>query len=195
MKYSGGGVLIQQLAIEDATGRALAELAPEWLFKPIGMTSSFYLQPLPLELEARAARGHFRDGKAEEVKSHIYPELAAAGLWTTPEDLCKLAIELQKSVRGDPDRVLNAESAREMVTLVGVGDFAVGFHDIERDGAHYFEHNGINWGFACSLVAARDGGVGMAIMTNKYSATAFMAEIEKRIAIAYGWPGYGETDN
>ncbi len=195
MKYSGGGVLIQQLALEDAAGKRLAELAHEWLFGPIGMTDSFYVQPLPAELEARAARGHFRDGKAEGVKNHIYPELAAAGLWTTPRDLCKLAIDLQRSLRGDDDHVLSAESAREMVTLVGVGGFAVGFHDIERGGAHYFEHNGINWGFACSLVAARDAGVGMAIMTNKYSATAFMAEIEKRIGIAYGWPGYGESSN
>jgi hypothetical protein len=154
------------------------------------MENSFFLQPLPQELEARAARGHFRDGQAGDVKYRVYPELAAAGLWTTPEDLCELAINLQLSLRGDADCVLSAASAREMVTLVGLGDFAVGFHDIERDGAHYFEHNGINWGFACSLVAAREAGMGMAIMTNKYSVTAFMSEVTARVAAAYRWPGY-----
>jgi hypothetical protein len=158
------------------------------------MKNSFYLQPLPKDLEARAARGHFRDSQAGDVKHHIYPELAAAGLWTTPEDLCKFAIELQRSLRGDPDRVLNADSAREMVTLVGLGDFAVGFHDIKRGGTHYFEHGGINWGFACSLVAARDAGVGMAIMTNKYAVNAFMTEVTNRVAGAYNWPGYVDAD-
>ena len=38
---------------------------------------------------------------------HIYPEMAAAGLWTTPRDLSVFAIEIQKSLLGKSNKVLS----------------------------------------------------------------------------------------
>ncbi len=191
MKYSGGGVTLQQLALEDAVGKPFGEIARTWVLEPIGMRNSFYVQPLPADLDARAARAHFRKSTTGNVKYHVYPELAAAGLWTTPEDLCKFAIEVQKSLRGESNRVLTAEFTREMVTPVGVGPFGVGFSTNDRDGELYFGHGGSNWGFLCNLVAARDAGVGFAIMTNSEMSGPLMTEVEARLARIYGWPGYG----
>lgn len=194
VKYSGGAVMLQQLVLEDATNRNFAELARTWVLEPLEMRNSFYVQPLPPESDARAARSHFRKGAAGNVKYHVYPELAAAGLWTTPEDLCKFAVEVQKSLRGESNRILSVESSKEMVTPVGVGPFAVGFATYERGGEPYFGHGGGNWGVQCNLVAARDAGVGFAIMTNSEMSGPLMTEVEKRIAAVYQWPGYGDSD-
>ena len=66
-----------------------------------------------------------------DAKWHVYPELAAAGLWTTPTDLAKFAIEIQKAALGRSSRVLTRASVLEMLSPVGVGDFAVGLSIIE----------------------------------------------------------------
>lgn len=191
-KYSGGGVILQQLVLEDAAGKPFEEIVRTWVLDPIGMKNSFYLQPLPPHLETRAARSHFRLGATGNVKFHVYPELAAASLWTTPEDLCKFAAEVQKTLRGDSGHVLTKESAEQMVTPVGIGRFGAGFTTFERSGELWFGHGGGNWGVTCNLIASRDHGLGFAIMSNSEASGALIAEVEKRIAAVYDWPGYAD---
>jgi CubicO group peptidase (beta-lactamase class C family) len=58
------------------------------------MTHSTYSQPLPDAIRKSAASGYRGNGKVVDGKIHIYPEMAAAGLWTTPTDLAKFAIEV-----------------------------------------------------------------------------------------------------
>ena len=166
MKYSGGGTTIMQLALVDAVGKPFPEILAEWVLGPIGMTVSAYEQPLGPERDRKAARAHDGQGKAMDAKWHVYPELEAAGLWTSAVDLAKFAIEVQKSLRNESNRVLKRESMREMLEPVGVGEFAVGF-EIEKLGeGWYFGHSGGNWGFRCDLRAHKLKGYGVAIMTN-----------------------------
>jgi CubicO group peptidase (beta-lactamase class C family) len=186
-KYSGGAVLIEQLALTDTVGLPFTQIMREWVLDPIGMTNSSYEQPLPPERAKKAARAHNGQGRAMDVKWHVYPEQAAAGLWTTPTDLAKFAIEVQLSLLGKSNRVLSQATTQEMVTPVGVGPFAVGF-TIEKDGeGWYFTHSGGNWGFQCDLYAHRLKGYGVAIMTNSDSGGFLIPEIRRRVALAYGW--------
>jgi CubicO group peptidase (beta-lactamase class C family) len=186
-KYSGGAVLIEQLALTDAVGMPFTQLMREWVLDPIGMTNSSYEQPLRPERAQKAARAHNSQGKAMDAKWHVYPEQAAAGLWTTPTDLAKFAIEVQLSLLGKSNRVLSQTMAQEMITPVGVGPFAVGF-SIEKDGeGWYFTHSGGNWGFQCDLYAHRLKGYGVAVMTNSDSGGYLIPEIRRRVALAYGW--------
>src|SRR5436190_3072447 len=152
-KYSGGAVLIEQLALGDAVGKPFDQIAREWVLTPIGMTNSTYEQPLPASRETQAARAHDRAGARMADPWHVYPERAAAGLWTTPTDLAKFAIELQLAVSGKSSRVLNQSTAREMITPVGVGPYAVGFGMQKEGEGWYFSHGGSNWGFQCDLTA------------------------------------------
>jgi CubicO group peptidase (beta-lactamase class C family) len=111
VKYSGGAVLIEQLALTDAVGRPFDQLAREWVLNPIGMTNSTFEQPLPASRHAQAARAHDRNGQRMGDPWHVYPELAAAGLWTTPTDLAKFAIEAQLSLQRPIEP--GAEAARD----------------------------------------------------------------------------------
>jgi CubicO group peptidase (beta-lactamase class C family) len=186
-KYSGGAVMIQQLALTDALGKPFPRIMRDSVLDPIGMANSTYEQPLPPERDKQAARAHNSAGQAMDAKWHVYPELAAAGLWTTPTDLARLVIEVQTALLGKSNRVLSQSVMREMVTPVGVGPFAVGF-TIEKQGeGWYFSHSGSNWGFQCDLFAHRAKGYGVVIMTNGDNGGGVAREIRERVARAYGW--------
>lgn len=186
-KYSGGGITIMQLAMTDTLGKPFAEMMRELVLDPLGMKDSTYEQPLPATREAAAAHAHDDEGKAMDARWHVYPEQAAAGLWTTPSDLARFAIEVQRAVLGAEGRVLSQGLAREMVTPVGVGPFGVGLIIEQRGEGWYFNHNGGNWGFKCDLVAHVRKGYGVVAMTNSDSGMTVVDEVVARVAAAYNW--------
>ena len=187
-KYSGGAVLIQQLALTDVVGRPFERIAREWVFEPLGMTNSTYEQPLPRAREKQAARAHNRAGdRSAQNPWHVYPAQAAAGLWTTPTDLAKFAIELQLALLGRSTRVLSQKTSMEMVTPVGVGPFAVGFGIGKQGEGWYFAHDGSNWGFQCDLVGHRLKGYGAVLMTNSDNGAALIQELRRMIQHEYRW--------
>jgi CubicO group peptidase (beta-lactamase class C family) len=186
-EYSGGAVIMEELVLSDAVGRPFPELAQEWILTPLGMTSSTYEQPLPARFTDRAARAHNGDGKRMGDPWHVYPEHAAAGLWTTPSDLARFAIEVQKSLNGESNRVLSQATTLEMVTPVGVGPYAVGFNISKQGEGWYLGHSGSNWGFQCDLIAHRAKGYGVVIMTNGDSGGRLIGELRRRIQQDYKW--------
>lgn len=188
-RYSGGGVTILQLALEDSLGKLFPAILTDNVLRPIGMKNSRYDQPPSGDRIARTARAHNNQGEAMDARWHVYPELAAAGLWTTPSDLAMFAIEVQLSLQSKSNRVLSKSTAEKMVKPVGVGYYALGFATQLRGDAWYFEHSGGNWGFRCDLIAHRDKGYGAVIMTNSDSGNDVVYELRRRIAIEYQWDG------
>jgi len=187
MEYSGGGVTVMQQALADARGRAFEDILRDDVLAPIGMVNSSYEQPMSPDRDRNAARAHDREGRSRGAKWHVYPEMAAAGLWTTAGDLARFAIEVQKSALGESNRVLSRSTVQEMLSPVGVGPYAVGF-SISRIGeGWYFSHGGSNWGFRCTMIAHKVKGYGLAIMTNADQGGALAGELSRRIQAAYEW--------
>jgi CubicO group peptidase (beta-lactamase class C family) len=151
------------------------------------MTHSAYEQPLSAQRDRNAARGHDRSGAARDVKWHVYPELAAAGLWTTAPDLARFGIELQKSLHGRSNRVLSRAMAVEMASPVGVGPFGLGVSIAKSGEGWYLDHGGSNWGFQCLVIVHKLKGYGFAAMTNSDSGGRLIAELRQRVAAAYKW--------
>jgi CubicO group peptidase (beta-lactamase class C family) len=186
-KYSGGGTTIMQLALTELTGQPFATLMQATVLGPLGMSMSSYEQPPPVATESQLARAHDGQGRAMNAAWHVYPEQAAAGLWTTPSDLARFLIEVQTAVRGPAGKVLSQASARQMTSPVGVGPYAVGL-SIEKEGeGWYFSHGGSNWGFQCYMIGHVRKGYGFAVMTNGDRGGQLIGEVERRIAEAYTW--------
>jgi CubicO group peptidase (beta-lactamase class C family) len=186
-QYSGGGLTLAQLAIEDVTGRPFADFMRETVLAPAGMGNSSYEQPISATLAPRAARAHNGGGRRMGAPWHVYPEQAAAGLWTTPSDLARFAIEVQRAIRGPKGAVLTQAFGRELIAPTGAGDYAVGLA-IQKEGqGWYFSHGGSNWGYQCNVYAHVRKGYGVAIMTNGDAGGVVIREIQARIAAAYDW--------
>jgi CubicO group peptidase (beta-lactamase class C family) len=126
------------------------------------------------------------------AKWHVYPEMAAAGLWTTPSDLARFLIEVERSASGHSDRALSRALAQEMLSPVGVGDFAVGFAITKIGQGWYFAHGGSNWGFRATMLAHKVKGYGLVIMTNADQGGAVASELSRRIQRAYEWDSFAE---
>jgi CubicO group peptidase (beta-lactamase class C family) len=184
-RYSGGGVTIEQQVMIDVTARPFPGLMKETVLDKIGMSDSSYEQPLPAAWATRTATGTYRDGKAVHGKWHVYPEMAAAGLWTTPTDLAKFAIEIALSKRGQSNKVLSQQTTAEMLTPV-LEEAGLGFF-VSKDRPGEFGHNGADEGFQALLVMNADTGQGAAIMANSDNGILVASELLRGIAKEYGW--------
>lgn len=187
-RYSGGGYTIAQLAMTDVTGQPFPALLQKLVLGPLGMKESTYEQPLPASLVPLAAAGYGSTGKPVEGKRHVYPEMAAAGLWTTASDLARFAIGMQKMLGGGKGP-LSKTMAENMVTPRR-DDYALGFGIRDEGGAKYFEHGGSDEGFQAQLTASENRGYGAVVMTNSDNGHLIMDEIVRSIAAAYYWEGY-----
>ena len=185
-RYSGGGYTIMQLLLTDVSGRPFPALLADLVLKPAGMSRSSYEQPPSAERAAACATGYNVEGKAVTGRFHIYPEMAAAGLWTTASDLAQFAIEIQKSREGRSNRILSKETAVEMLREQ-MKPHGLGFSLEEKQGLRRFGHGGVDEGFQAQLAATFDGR-GFAIMTNSDNGIRLMSEIALAIGDAYGWP-------
>jgi CubicO group peptidase (beta-lactamase class C family) len=188
-EYSGGAVMVQQLALMDAVGKPFVQIAREWIFDPLAMTDSTFEQPLPVSRHDQAAHAHAPTGARPQTNEpwRVFPEQAAAGLWTTPTDLARFAIEVQLALRGRSSRVLSQAVAREMITPVGVGGYGVGFALLRQGEGWYFMHNGSTFGFRASLYAHSTKGYGAAIMTNGAGGDALIPQVLRLIQQEYKW--------
>jgi CubicO group peptidase (beta-lactamase class C family) len=159
----------------------------DMVLNPIGMSASTYEQPLPEAWHSRAAHAHDQAGEPGAAHWRVHPERAAAGLWTTPGDLARFAIEVQQSLAGRSTKVLSRAMAQEMVTPVGVGPFAVGFTIAKVGEGWYFSHGGSNWGYRCDLIAHRSKGYGVVIMTNGDNGGRLISALRDKISRAAAW--------
>jgi CubicO group peptidase (beta-lactamase class C family) len=192
-RYSGGGFVVTQLLLEDVTGQAFPTLMHDIVLAPIGMTLSTYEQPLPRNRLGEAAMPYRQDGQAVPGGPHVYPEMAPAGLWTTPSDLARYAIEVQKALAGRSSGVISTAIAREMLKP-GKNHWGLGVGTGGSAAHPFFTHDGANEGFQCNLVAYNSGD-GAVIMTNSDSGGRLAAEILRTIASEYKWPDFAPVSH
>jgi CubicO group peptidase (beta-lactamase class C family) len=188
-RYSGGGLTVMQQVMVDVTGTPFHELVRQQVLARAGMDRSTYEQPLPAARAAEVARGHTSNGALVPGGWHTLPELAAAGLWTTPTDLAKWAIAIADARAGRATAVLSQDMAKQMLTLQK-DSFALGL-PVNASGKDFnFWHSGSNVGFRAHFKMFPELGAGVVVMTNGDTGGPLNEEIIRSVAAEYGWPVY-----
>ena len=214
--YSGGGTLLAQKAMERAGGVPFADLAREYVLGPLGMASSDFAQPLPAEYVPRAAKGHDLNGRELPGGFRVYPELAAAGLWTSVADLARLLIAVNRlclgpavgedagslastgaaSSGGSPGSdasFLPRDLGRRMVKDAALAECmksGLGVFIVEAGGEIYLVHWGANAGYRGVFVCRPSRGQGVAVLAAGDNGEALIAEVVRAVAALQRWPGF-----
>lgn len=178
-----------QLLLTEVTGKPFPQILHDLVLQPTGMNHSTYMQPIPETLSRSAAIPYEASGQRVKGGWHTYPEMAAGGLWTTPTDLARLAIEVQNEYAGKSSNILSPEMMHQMLSRQK-GDWSLGF-DLGPDGSTLrFGHSGDDAGFQCELVAYIESTQGFAVMTNSDNGYNLDDEILRAVSKEYGWPDF-----
>jgi CubicO group peptidase (beta-lactamase class C family) len=192
-KYSGGGVTVAQFVVEELFGKPFPEIMDEILFKPLNLENSTYNQKLSQEQKEKAASGYYFNNRAVENGYHLYPEMAAAGLWTNGEDLAKTMIEVQSALKGESS-FFKKETIKEMLTAQkGTDDMGIGFFLEGEKGAERFFHAGWDEGFVTKFISGKQDGNGVVVFINSNEGVGLLDEIVRSVADVYGWNGFNKT--
>jgi len=186
--YSGGGMEVLHQMAEDVTGMSFQNYMKNNIFIPLGMNSSDFVQPMAGPSATRAAKAHDMDGIMIPGGWRTYPELVAAGLWTTPSDLARLLVEVQKAATIDKGALLTQQTATCILTPQPKSPLGLGFLLTKGKGGLLFSHSGSNFGYKSYVIAYRDRGQGVAVITNGDNGLAVIMEVVRAVAKVYGWP-------
>jgi len=193
-QYSNNGYLVLQLLIEDVSGKSFTEFVKKIVLDPTGMTRSSYDVPLSDALSRLSATAYLGD-HAIPPRKYYNPGFAAGGLWSTPTDLAKLLIELQREYAGTSHKVLQQATVRMMMepgpefrpgSYQGLGITLNG-----RRSNMYMEHGGSGV-FQNEMVAYLRGD-GLVVMTSGSNGAAIADELLRSASKVYGWPDYKQV--
>jgi len=200
-KYSGGGTTISQLIIQDVMQQPYHQFMRKTIFDPLGMKTSSYQQPPSAANKNLLATGYRSNGKVVPGNYHIYPEQAAAGLWSNPSELAAYVIEIQQSLAGKSNKILSKEMATRYVTPYNSkyvtpypdDEVALGVFNRKVGNERYFTHDGSDRGFKAKFIGSIEHGYGAVLMINSDS-REILEEVVNAIAFAYKWKNFLDPD-
>lgn len=183
-RYSWGGFLVVQKVIEDVTGQSFAGYMSENILEPIGMMNSTYT--LTEDMLEKAIPGHDLYGDEVYGGWRNYPELAAAGLWTTAEDVAKFCLEISRILTEDYEGIISKETAEIMLDEYRNG-WGLGVSVKFKGDLLIFRHSGKSTGFTSYFVSRPHKGEAISIMTNGDNAWKLIMEIMHSIDNYIDW--------
>lgn len=178
--YSGEGFTVMQQLLEHQRGTSLADWMRAHVLAPAGMAHSTFALTAPVH-SGPPASGHRADGTVISGKRNRYPESAAAGLYTTAQDLCRFVIAINQDGVIGGQTVLDNERTQVMrAEGLGMPTGSIG------NAREWFWHNGGNRGFTCQFKGYPQQKAGFAILTNSDTG-ALHEEIAQALIRTYGW--------
>lgn len=195
-QYSGGGYTIIQMALEDTFNKPIAELAKEYIFSPLGLKNTTMIQPNEKGFLTNVALVHDKDGKVIKTGLPITPQIGPSGLWSTPTDLAKIAIEMQNALRNKNNKVISHNVAKKMTVVTAlknaVGGWSYGWQkSFGYNNYDWFTCNGSNTGVGGAVMGTMKDGNGFAFLANGEKPNRFpvMGATQKTILSVMNWEG------
>ncbi len=192
-KYSGGGYVIAQMAVEDHLDRSLADLAHEYLFLPLGLINTTMKQPNESGFLTNIAKAHNENGKIIRNGIPITPQVAPSGLWSTPTDMAIFLVEMQNALRNSNSRVISHGVAKRVTSIVTskvMGGWSLGWERRHGYGNYeWLSHGGANTGTGGHIYATMKGGHGIAFFGNSANKNRLpvLDQFRKSIVKAHEW--------
>ncbi|HIG90006.1 MAG TPA: class A beta-lactamase-related serine hydrolase [Flavobacteriaceae bacterium] len=185
-RYSGGGYTLMEKLVEDISKKPLDKYMAEEFLTPIGMNNSTYEQPLGTKYHSNASAAYNSKGELIKGLWNNYPEQAAAGLWTTPTDLAKYCIEIQKILSGKNDGILSKKTIDQMLTK-HKNNWGLGPSLQWKNDSLIFRHGGKNEGFTNEFISFANKGNAVIVMTNADNGGKLIGEILRSVSNYYAW--------
>ena len=198
VSYSGAGYTLAEIALSDTFQQPFERLMASWVLADMGMSNSAFDIDYPLQQGVQVALGHETSGKTLSGGWRLHPEQAAAGLWSTPTDLARFAIETTKAYQGQ-SKLLSQASAREMLAPIMPGqDLSAQFGGqpamtfiVAGAGKQLlFKHGGGTQGYSCFMLMYPETGNGAVFMTNSDAGYSIGLEMLRAASFVYNWPDY-----
>lgn len=186
--YSGGGCQVAEVAMEDAVGQSFRDLARDHVLRPLAMTRSGFFQPPDKSQHAFFAMAHDDTGRSIAGGWHVYPEYAAAGLWSTPADLARIVLAMIAAHKGQKT-MFGADGLAGMLTSVDNLGYGVGVALKGEGPQRIAMKRGNNLGFRSGLVACPASGQGAVVMTNGNGGEPIVDAVLDALAQRFSWPG------
>ncbi|MGN7866359.1 serine hydrolase [Chryseobacterium sp. 22458] len=193
-RYAGGGYCVMQQMLIDIEKKDFPTIMKENVLQPLNMKNSTFVQPLPESHVKWAATAYNMEGKRVQGRYHTYPEMAAAGLWTTAEDLAGFVIDIQNTLGNKSTNIVSQKTAEEFTSPFFDKFEGLGIFLENRKGETYFTHGGWNEGFSSKFIASKTSGDGVVVLTNT-NKPDFIEELVRSVAAVYQWPGYTNPVN
>jgi CubicO group peptidase (beta-lactamase class C family) len=179
--YSNCGYWILEALLEDVEKKEFEKIASDEILVPIGMlNSTFEAVPSHTQFKSIAAGHLYKNVPIDGRYYRIRPQ-SSGGLWSTPTDLARFLIFIQKTRRGDSNDIISKDNALLMTTPV-MAQYGLGFsNEVRGTGVRFFGHDGHNMGYICSMIGSLDKGFGVVIMTNSENGWKAVNKIKKLI--------------
>jgi CubicO group peptidase (beta-lactamase class C family) len=188
-RYSGSHYSVVQQLLVDVTGQPFPGLMRDLVLTPLAMSNSDFDQTYPDRRTDTTAHGHYVSGEPIGNGWQLLPEMAAAGLWTTPSDLAKIAMEIINAFHGRPTAFLSKEMVDQLLTPQIFDGYGLGTVLMpEHEGSRRFGHGGGNVGYECLTTAYLELGTGVVMMTNSEAGSTIFEELLGTITREYAWP-------
>jgi len=168
--YSNYGASLAGYIVERISGRPFNEYIEENIFKPLGMTHSSFVQPLPPSLSSYISNGYQLASDAAKP-FEVVSTPPAGSLSSTADDMARFVMaHLQDGQLGGV-RILRPETTRLMHSRLFALDqaangMAYGFYEESRNGHRIIGHAGDTIYFHSDLHLIPDAGVGFFISYN-----------------------------